>query len=57
MERTFSSPAIAKEMKQIYGSRAEVVEIEIRHKKEIKKYVMEIEEAHKKAANSTLNFR
>lgn len=53
---TFSSPAIAKEMKRVYGSRAEEVKIEMRHEKEVKKYVMKIEEAHRRAADSELTF-
>ena len=52
----FSSPAIAKEMKRIYGSRTEVVRIDMRHEEEVRKYVMKIEEAHKKAAESKLTF-
>ena len=52
----FSSPAIAKEMKRAYGKSARVVKIEMRHEDEVKKYVMSIEEAHKKAAESELSF-
>ena len=55
-ERIYSSPAIAKEMKRLYGSDTKVVTIEMRHKKAVKDYVMKIEEAHKRAAKSTLRF-
>ena len=55
-QSTFSSPAIAKEMKKIYGSRAREVKIDMRHEEEVRKYVMKIEEAHKKAAESKLTF-
>jgi hypothetical protein len=54
---TFSSPAIAKAMERVYGNSTKVVKIEMQHAEEVKKYVMEIEEAHKKAANSKLAFR
>ncbi len=53
----FSSPAIAKEMRKIYGSSTRVVQIDMRHEEEVRKYVMKIEEAHKKAAKSKLTFR
>lgn len=53
----FSSPTIAKEMKRAYGSSAKVVQIEMHHEEAVKNYVMKIEEAHKKAANSKLRFR
>jgi len=52
----FSSPAIAKRMKRIYGSRTKEVKIELLHEKEVRDYVMSIEEAHKKAAKSKLTF-
>jgi mannose/fructose-specific phosphotransferase system component IIA len=54
---TFSSPAIAKEMERIYGKNTKVVKIEMFHEEDVKKYVMKIEEAHKKAAESKLLFR
>ena len=53
---TFSSPAIARAMKKIYGSSTKVVKIDMRHEEEVRKYVMKIEEAHKKAAESKLTF-
>jgi len=52
----FSSPAIAKEMKRIYGTSTKVVKIDMHHEEEVRKYVMKIEEAHKKAAESKLTF-
>ena len=55
-DNVYSSPQIAKEMKSIFGSRAKVEKISMRNKGEIKKYVMKIEEAHKKAAESKLKF-
>lgn len=53
---TFSSPAIAKKMERVYGNRTKRVTIELLHEKEVKDYVMSIEEAHKKAAKSKLTF-
>lgn len=53
---TFSSPAIAKKMERVYGSSAKRVKIELLHEKEVKDYVMSIEEAHKKAAKSKITF-
>ncbi|MBF8303955.1 MAG: hypothetical protein HW399_330 [Dehalococcoidia bacterium] len=52
----FSSPQIAKEMKHKYGNRAKKVRIEMLYEEEVKNYVMKIEEAHKKAAESKLHF-
>ena len=57
MERiTFSSPEIAQEMQRVYGNKSSLVKITMRHEEEVKKYVMKIEEAHDKAANSKLSF-
>ncbi|MFX1555030.1 MAG: hypothetical protein ACFFBV_13980 [Promethearchaeota archaeon] len=53
---TFSSPAIAKRMKRIYGDKTKEVKITLLHEKEVRDYVMSIEEAHKKAAKSKLTF-
>jgi hypothetical protein len=53
----FSSPKIAQEMQRIYGTSTKVVRIKMRHEEEVRNYVMKIEEAHKKAAKSKLNFR
>ncbi|MBC8274232.1 MAG: hypothetical protein H8E40_04605 [Chloroflexi bacterium] len=55
-QRTYSSPAIAREMKRTYGNSTKVVTIEMRHKEAVVNYVMKIEEAHKKAADSKLRF-
>jgi hypothetical protein len=55
-QSTFSSPIIAQEMERIYGSDTKRVKIKMRHEDEVKKYVMKIEDAHKKAAKSKLAF-
>ena len=54
---TFSSPEIAKEVKKRYGASAVVVRFDMSHEEEVRKYVMKIEDAHKKAASSTLSFK
>ena len=51
-----NSPAIALEMKRIYGDKCKTFKIEMLYEDEVRKYVMNIEEAHKKAAHSTLHF-
>ena len=48
------SSDIAKEIEKILP--AEVVHVDLIHTKEIMQYVQEIEDAHKRAANSTLTF-
>jgi hypothetical protein len=55
-EVTYSSPEIAKEIRKRYGSSAKVVHFDMRHEEEVRKYVLKIEEAHKKAASSNLRF-
>ena len=56
VETVYKSPEIAREMKRIYGSDAKVVKIALRHKRVVRNYVMKIEEAHQKAADSKLRF-
>ncbi|GEM_PF-3274680 len=53
----FSSQAIAKEIERVYGKKAEVVHVNMRDEAEVGKYVMNIEEAHRKARKSKLVFR
>ena len=50
------SPAIAKEMLRVYGDKCKVIKVEMLYEEEVRKYVMGIEDAHKKAAHSTLHF-
>lgn len=56
MERTFSSPIIATEMKREFGSSTQVVKIELRHEDDVKKYVMRIEKGRNKPATNKLPF-
>lgn len=57
MGNEFASPAIAKELQSRFGSSTKVVKIRIRHEAAVRKYIMGIEAAHKKAAKSKLAFR
>ena len=51
------SSDIAKEMLRVFGDKCKVVKVEMLYQEEVNKYIMEIEEAHKKAAHSTLVFK
>ena len=51
------SPAIAKEMLRVYGDKCKIIKIDMLYEKEVQKYVMGIEEANRKAKNSTLVFK
>jgi hypothetical protein len=55
MEQQFSSPALAKEMERIFGHKTEI-KIQMKHEAEIKKYLVQTEDAYKKAAKSKLHF-
>ena len=55
-DNMYSSPAIAKEMMRVYGKKTKTIKVAMLHKDVIQSYVMKIEEAHKKAANSKLKF-
>lgn len=56
-DRSFSSPAIARKMQIVYGSKAKVLKINIMHREDVKRYVNKIEEAHKQAANCEIAFK
>jgi hypothetical protein len=57
MEHTFSSPAIAKSLKNKYGSSTKEFQIDMRHEKAVRKYVMGIEDVNKKTSKSKVVFR
>ena len=46
----FTSPEIAKEMERVYGSNAKIVQIEVQHDDEVKKYMTMMQEARERAA-------
>jgi hypothetical protein len=52
----FASPAIAEEMKKVYGREVESLEIDTQYDAEITEFVRMIDEAHKKTADSKLVF-
>ncbi len=57
MAASFSSPAIGKKLQRKYAGSAKLINIDICHERAVRKYVMGIEDAHKKATKSTLVFR
>ena len=50
------SGEIARELVRLFPSECKVIEIEMLHTKAVRKYVMGIEKAHKRAAKSKLQF-
>jgi hypothetical protein len=56
MAKKFSSPGIARELQRKYGEKTEVVKIQMLHEGAVRKYIMGIEDAHKKAAKSKIVF-
>lgn len=57
MERMYSSPGIAKEVQRVYGNKAKVVYVPMRHEQTVRRFVTKIEQAHKNAAKSRLVFK
>ena len=51
------SSDMARELQKLFLHRCEIVSIELLYEREVRKYVMKIEEAHKKASKSKLVFR
>lgn len=56
MEKNISS-LIGEEMKKIFGEDAKTVKIKMLYEKEVRKYVLEIENAHKKASQSNTDIK
>jgi hypothetical protein len=54
---TFSSPAIARELKRVYGDQARTVRVEEKPQRDIHKLMRQIDIAHKKTAESKLIFK
>lgn len=52
-----ASRDIGKAMLKLYPDKCRIITIPMLYEKEVIEYVMEIEEAHKKAARSKLTFR
>ncbi len=57
MEKMYSSPSIAKEVQRVYGDKAKVVDVPMRHEQTVRRFVTKIEQAHKDAAKSKLVFK
>jgi hypothetical protein len=55
MDNNYSSPSLAKEMERIYGKKSEI-KIQMRHENEVKKFLIQTDQAYKKAAKSKLHF-
>ena len=51
-----TSSEIAKEMQRLFPNDCKIVEIKMLHTKAVRKYVMGIEKAHRKATHSKLSF-
>lgn len=54
--RVWSNEKFAKKLKKLFGDEVKEVKIDLLYQEEVNKYIMEIEEAHKKAAHSKLMF-
>lgn len=52
---TFGNADLAKKMASQFGSR-QAVKVDMRYTKEVQTFIRKVEEAHQKAANSTLVF-
>ena len=50
------SSEIAKEMLKLFPDKCRVIKVKMLYEKEVRKYLMETEKAHKRAAKSKLHF-
>jgi len=55
-QATFGNADLAKKMAAQFGTGQESVQVEMRYNKEVRHFINEVEEAHKKAAESKLIF-
>lgn len=56
MEKLSPSQNLAEEIKKLFGDKAKKVNIPMLYEEEVNDFVMKIEEAHQKAAESNLKF-
>jgi hypothetical protein len=56
MPNKFSSPEIARELQRKYGEKTEVVKVQMRHERAVRRYIVGFEDAQKRAAKSKLVF-
>jgi hypothetical protein len=53
---TFGNADLAKKIASQFGTAQDTVKVAMRYTKEVQAFVRKVEEAHKKAADSTLSF-
>lgn len=53
---TFGNAELAKKMASKFGTSSESVKVDLRYAKEVQTFIRKVEEAHQKAADSTLVF-
>ena len=53
----FTRPEVAEQMAQVFGKKAETVNVDMKHRQQVGKFVRKIEKARKQAAKSTLTFQ
>ncbi len=54
---TFASPGVVKKLEKLFGDSAKTMTIEMRPCKDVPRFIRKVEDAHKKAAKSRLNFK
>lgn len=55
-QATFGNTDLARKMASQFGTSSESVKVDMRYAKEVQTFIRKVEEAHQKAANSTLVF-
>lgn len=53
---TFGNADLAKKMASQFGTSRQSVKVDMRYAKEVQRFIRKVEEAHQKAAKSTLVF-
>ncbi len=55
-QATFGNADLARKMATQFGTSRETVKVDMRYAKEVQTFIRKVEDAHKKAAESTLTF-
>lgn len=55
-QATFGNADLARKMATQFGTSQDTVKVDMRYAKEVQTFIRKVEEAHKKAAESTLTF-
>jgi hypothetical protein len=55
-QATFGNAELARKMATRFGTSTEAVKVDMRYAKEVQTFIRKVEEAHQKAAESTLVF-